>query len=83
MGVWRAVMSTHLVETGRRCSLERDFQRLEGMFIVFLDFNFLLIPDPCPERPGNYLSSGVFKYAVCYHGSAMSCSVERNRMQFN
>ena len=53
MGVWRVVASTHLVETGRRCSLEGDFQRLAGMFTVCLGFNFHLIPGPRPERSGN------------------------------
>lgn len=80
MGVWGVVMSIHLVETGRRCSLERDFQMLEGVITLFLDFHFLLIPDPCPERPGNYPSSGIFKYGTCYHGSAISCSIEINQM---
>lgn len=40
MEVWRVVVSTHLVETRRRCSLEGEFQRLEGIFTVFLGFNF-------------------------------------------
>jgi len=49
----RSMESSVLWTSCRRSLLEGDFQGLEGMFTVFLDFNFLLISGPCPEKTGN------------------------------